>query len=60
VRQSLAFTHMLHLPRRGAEHVQLLVVAGHWGMCPRLVFLPLSHGRPYRKTLERVLICINA
>ena len=30
---------------RRAEDVQLLVVSGHRGMCPGLVFLPISHAR---------------
>jgi hypothetical protein len=60
VRQSLPFTHMLDLPGRGAKDIQLLVVTAHRGMCAGLVLLPLDHGRPYRKSRARVLICINA
>ena len=60
VRQSLPFTHMLDLPGRGAKDVQLLVVTAHRGMCVGLVLLPIDHGRPYRKSRARVLICINS
>ena len=45
VRQVLAFAHVLNLAGRRAEDVQLLVVPGHRGMCPGLVFLPISHAR---------------
>jgi hypothetical protein len=44
-RQTFAPLHMLDLPGRRAEDVQLLEVPGYGGMCARLVFLPVSHAR---------------
>jgi hypothetical protein len=45
VRQTFALMHMLDLPGRRAEDVQLLVAPGRRCMCAGLVFLPLSHAR---------------
>jgi hypothetical protein len=45
VRQVFALQHMLDLPGRRAEDVQLLEVPRYGGMRARLVFRPVSHAR---------------